>query len=344
MQRAVLPLLECPYDRGSGLGLTAPDVPASSEEIQEGVLRCTSCGRCYPILDGIACILPDELRTTEQEPSFRDEHTARVYAELSSARPLQATVAEAEQGDAETRFKVSEMRARDTRAPQLQATVGRYTTWAEPRLIASRLRIAPGDHVLDIGAGIGRLVPLYQGRCQLAVAADLSLGSLQTLRRNAAPRGELPDLVQADASHLPFAAQQFDKIVCSGMVHHIPTEGARRRAVSQMARTLRSGGRAVVTVAHHRNWLRRRVGWSGAVGKERVHSGGAIRYVALSPRDLRELLEGPFRVEELRGIINHWPLSHRLPAALRRGIHRVLEQLPLSERIGDELLAVARKR
>ena len=40
------------------LGTNREDV----EEIDEALLRCKKCGRWYPVIDGIACMLPDELR------------------------------------------------------------------------------------------------------------------------------------------------------------------------------------------------------------------------------------------------------------------------------------------
>ena len=43
------------------------------EEIDEGLLRCEKCGRWYPVIDGIACMLPDDLRMDGKQ---RIEETA----------------------------------------------------------------------------------------------------------------------------------------------------------------------------------------------------------------------------------------------------------------------------
>ena len=32
------------------------------EEIDEALIKCPKCGRWYPVIDGIACMLPDDLR------------------------------------------------------------------------------------------------------------------------------------------------------------------------------------------------------------------------------------------------------------------------------------------
>ena len=34
----------------------------SDEEIDEALITCPKCGRWYPVIDGIACMLPDDLR------------------------------------------------------------------------------------------------------------------------------------------------------------------------------------------------------------------------------------------------------------------------------------------
>jgi uncharacterized protein YbaR (Trm112 family) len=43
------------------------------EEIDEALIRCPKCGRWYPVIDGIACMLPDDLR---KEGKQRIEETA----------------------------------------------------------------------------------------------------------------------------------------------------------------------------------------------------------------------------------------------------------------------------
>ena len=37
------------------------------EEIDEALLTCPKCGRWYPVIDGIACMLPDDLRMTGKQ-------------------------------------------------------------------------------------------------------------------------------------------------------------------------------------------------------------------------------------------------------------------------------------
>jgi uncharacterized protein YbaR (Trm112 family) len=43
------------------------------EEIDEALITCPKCGRWYPVIDGIACMLPDDLRMDGKQ---RIEETA----------------------------------------------------------------------------------------------------------------------------------------------------------------------------------------------------------------------------------------------------------------------------
>ena len=43
------------------------------EEIDEALITCPKCGRWYPVIDGIACMLPDNLRMDGKQ---RIEETA----------------------------------------------------------------------------------------------------------------------------------------------------------------------------------------------------------------------------------------------------------------------------
>ncbi len=41
--------------------------PDEYEEIDAALLTCQRCGRWYPVIDGIACVLPDALRMTGKQ-------------------------------------------------------------------------------------------------------------------------------------------------------------------------------------------------------------------------------------------------------------------------------------
>ncbi len=39
----------------------------TQEEIDEALITCPNCGRWYPVIDGIACMLPDNLRMKDKQ-------------------------------------------------------------------------------------------------------------------------------------------------------------------------------------------------------------------------------------------------------------------------------------
>lgn len=64
MKESTLDILRCPLDK-SELDLEVDE--RDDEEILEGTLTCTECGETYPIEDGIANLLPPDMR--EEAPA-----------------------------------------------------------------------------------------------------------------------------------------------------------------------------------------------------------------------------------------------------------------------------------
>lgn len=86
--------------------------------------------------------------------------------------------------------------------------------------------------ILDLGAGSGRNLSYVRTLFDRVIGMDYSLNAL---------RGQA-DTVCASGDALPFASQSFDLILCWGVLHYLPAE-ARQKAVSEIRRTLRPGGR-----------------------------------------------------------------------------------------------------
>lgn len=59
MNRWILDVICCPVCKGK---LILSDDKSTDTEILEGTLICSGCGAQYPIEDGIANLLPEELR------------------------------------------------------------------------------------------------------------------------------------------------------------------------------------------------------------------------------------------------------------------------------------------
>lgn len=104
----------------------------------------------------------------------------------------------------------------------------------------SRLHLRPGERLLDIGCGTGRLLAGAPGDVR-PVGVDLSLAMTAIARRR---MGCQAHLLVGDAEQLPFASGSFDVIVSSSSFHYWPSPGA---ALSEIARLLRPSGRLIIT-------------------------------------------------------------------------------------------------
>lgn len=141
-----------------------------------------------------------------------------------------------------------------------------------------RFDVGAGTRLLDVGSGMGRHCFEALRRGADVVAADLDADALAAVGAMAAAmadEGEAPatasfTAVRADARRLPFGDASFDRVVASETLEHIADDSV---AMGEIARVLRPGGRAVVTVPR---WWPEAVCW--ALSKE-YHSneGGHVR-------------------------------------------------------------------
>jgi len=101
-------------------------------------------------------------------------------------------------------------------------------------------RVREGSRVLDCGAGTGRNVPYYPEGVAVT-AFDLSLPMMVRGR----PRFDGVPIVQADVIRLPFADHSFDGAAATFLFCVLPEE-LQQRALEEIARVLRPGGRLVL--------------------------------------------------------------------------------------------------
>lgn len=127
-----------------------------------------------------------------------------------------------------------------------------------------RLRLAPGQRLLDLGCGEGRHV---HGAHSLGgvdvIGLDLDEASLAKARAGLAtlaPSDGVTALLKGDALRLPFRDASFDGVICSEVLEHL---GDYRAALVEIRRVLKPRGRFAATVP--RAWPER-ICWALAPG------------------------------------------------------------------------------
>jgi ubiquinone/menaquinone biosynthesis C-methylase UbiE len=117
----------------------------------------------------------------------------------------------------------------------------------EAAIIRDALRdVPPGARVLDLACGYGFFSePTLTGLGLRVIGLDLRHDRLRVARR----RSCFADVVQADATRLPFRAQSFDVITCNSAIEHFPD---LQPIVAELRRVVRPAGRVVITTVTDR--------------------------------------------------------------------------------------------
>ncbi|SFR43094.1 Methyltransferase domain-containing protein [Halogeometricum rufum] len=100
---------------------------------------------------------------------------------------------------------------------------------------------------LDVGCGNGRHAEAMADHVPRVVGLDASRGLLEQARERSAERGFDAALVQGDASSLPLCDDSVAVAVYVATLHHLRPRTARVASLSELARVLAPGGRALVS-------------------------------------------------------------------------------------------------
>jgi ubiquinone/menaquinone biosynthesis C-methylase UbiE len=96
--------------------------------------------------------------------------------------------------------------------------------------------------VLEVAVGTGRNLAFYPEGVRLS-GIDLSPAMLELARERARELGLAVDLREGDAQQLSFPDESFDTVVCTLSLCSVPDD---RKAVAEMKRVLRPGGRLLL--------------------------------------------------------------------------------------------------
>ncbi|KAG9451629.1 hypothetical protein H6P81_011594 [Aristolochia fimbriata] len=124
----------------------------------------------------------------------------------------------------------------DAIAPHFSST--RFAKW--PKVASFLNSLVPGSVILDAGCGNGKYLG-FNPHCYY-VGCDISAPLIDIC----AGRGH--EVLVADAVNLPYRTDFGDAAISIAVLHHLSTEGRRRKAIEELVRVVRKGGLVLITV------------------------------------------------------------------------------------------------
>ncbi|MFE7133325.1 demethylmenaquinone methyltransferase [Streptomyces sp. NPDC057638] len=124
-------------------------------------------------------------------------------------------------------------------------SLGQDRRWRKEVVKAVEAR--PGQKVLDLAAGTGTSSLPLAATGAYVVPCDFSLGMLRTGKK----RHDWLPLTAGDATRLPFRDDTFDAVTISFGLRNVQEYG---RALAEMLRVTRPGGRVVICEFSHPTW------------------------------------------------------------------------------------------
>jgi ubiquinone/menaquinone biosynthesis C-methylase UbiE len=226
----------------------------------------------------------------------------------------------------------------------------RYSTQPEIFSFAQFTR-AHGLKVLEIGVGAGTDFLQWVRAGAHAYGVDLTEAAVEHTKRRLEVYGLKSEEVRvADAEALPYRSDSFDLVYSWGVIHHSPDTN---RALSELVRVCRSGGRLKVMVYHrhsllaYRTWIRfallrahpeRSLAWALA---HHVESAGTKGYtVSEARRMLRRL---PVKDVRVRPMLSSYDVLGDLGGVWEAGATAIANLLG-GNRVGWFLAIEATKR
>ncbi|MBU3934395.1 class I SAM-dependent methyltransferase [Patescibacteria group bacterium] len=134
-----------------------------------------------------------------------------------------------------------------------------------------------GDKVLDLGCGNGRLFPSLKEKKIDYIGVDNSEHLISEAKSKfPEAKFEVQDLL-----NLSFPKNNFDKIYCIAVLHHIPSKELRLKALQEIKRILKPGGILILTVWNL--WKRKTI-------RRLVFKNNLLKLIGLVKMDFNDVL------------------------------------------------------
>jgi ubiquinone/menaquinone biosynthesis C-methylase UbiE/uncharacterized protein YbaR (Trm112 family) len=214
MEVDILGYLCCPACRGEFEIM----IEAQTEsEVLVGRVVCQGCQRSYEINYGLPNLVypdPEELPEIDAEFLKQYERIATSY-------------------DRTLRLMLLLLGIREPRARK--------------RALVAPLELAPGDCVLEVGAGTGSNLPIIAeqiGKEGKLFALDLSPGMLAVAREKLKQKGIEAKFTLGNGAYLPYKDDLFDAVLHFGGIN---TFGEKERAIAELVRVTKPGAKIVIS-------------------------------------------------------------------------------------------------
>ena len=220
-----------------------------------------------------------------------------------------------------------------------------YQNRVEIASYLNELKPVKNEVILDAGCGTGRITFELIKAGVKVIALDFSMESLKVCgERCTSLSNDYPEpfLIRADVCHIPLKDGIVDKCFSSQVFEHIPSKESRVTMLQEIYRTLKLGGKLILSTYNYN--LRKRIS-----GKKEGYQADKVYYYRYSYKEFKNIIHSVFSDDKIRikGVINLVPWTPiRIAEALGKPygiLDIIIEKTPLSYLLGH-LLSVECKK